>query len=266
MKSRVSVIMPNYNCEQYIEKAIESILGQTYFDFEFIIIDDCSIDESWNIILEYQKKDSRIRAFRNEKNRGISFTMNYGVSLANYDIIARMDSDDVAFKIRLEKQIVMMKEFDVVGSNIKFINSFGQELGTREYDFENISKRIKKESPLANPTVMFKKELIEKYGGYIEEIDVSEDYDMWLRWYSKGVKFGGINEVLMEYRQHNGQMKYVKTRRTLKQSVVVKIRAVILYNIKFSLSDWIRLLCEIILLMVPRKIMLILFYKTKMKK
>ena len=258
---KISVLMPNYNCERYIRKAIESILEQTYEDFELIIVDDCSTDGSWQIIQEYVKKDSRVRAYKNEKNQGIPKTRNRAVSLANGEYLAQMDSDDISFKDRFEKQMALFLENDVVGSDIVLIDQNDRKVGTREYCFNSIGRVILKESPLANPTTIFKRELIDKYGNYDENCSFGEDYDLWLRFYSKGAKFSGVSEVLYYYRQHSGQSKYTRTKETLRKTIYVKLKSKKKYGLKFGVGDWCRLICEFVLLaLVPKRLILLLFY------
>ena len=94
--------MPVYNTEKYVAEAIESILNQSFSDFEFIIIDDCSSDNSWELIQKYAKKDKRIRAYKNERNRGISYTRNKLIDLSKTNYIVSQDSDDISLKNRLE--------------------------------------------------------------------------------------------------------------------------------------------------------------------
>ena len=111
----ISVAMPTYNDEKYIAEAIESILNQTYKNFELIIIDDCSKDDNWKIISEYAKKDKRIKAYRNEKNRGISYNLNLAIKKAKGEYIARMDGDDTCTSDRFEIEI---KELERTGADL----------------------------------------------------------------------------------------------------------------------------------------------------
>src|SRR6186713_3066927 len=99
----LTVLMPVYNAERFLAAAIDSILNQSFTDFEFLIIDDCSSDNSVNIITSY--KDPRILLYQNEKNLGISATLNKGIELASTDLVARMDSDDISYPDRLQKQV-----------------------------------------------------------------------------------------------------------------------------------------------------------------
>jgi len=114
--------MPVYNNEKYVAEAIESILNQSYANFEFIIIDDCSTDKSWQIIKGFAKRDNRIRCYRNEKNLGCTKSLNRALKLAKGEIIARMDSDDYCDKKRLEKQLIALGDPDSLDKK----ESFGQ--------------------------------------------------------------------------------------------------------------------------------------------
>ncbi|MFW6383201.1 MAG: glycosyltransferase family 2 protein, partial [Nanoarchaeota archaeon] len=150
-KPKVSVLMPAYNSQDYISDAIESILSQTYTDFEFVIIDDCSTDDTWKIIKKYAKNDKRIKAFKNVKNSGVTVSLNNGLEKCSGDYIARMDSDDVSLPKRLEKQVEVLEngKADVVGTNIYFIDEQGKVFGKRKYE-PVTGKIIKLESPLAH--------------------------------------------------------------------------------------------------------------------
>ena len=252
--------MPNYNNEKYLPEAIESILKQSFKDFEFIIVDDCSTDNSWDIIEEYAKKDSRVRAYRNYVNSGVSKTLNNGLDKCSGELIARMDSDDISFKTRFEEQLKLIDVgFDVVGSGIELINSNGKKIGLRKYSNE-IDKVIRIESPLAHPSVMFKRELIEKYGKYENNFPVSQDYDLWLRFYSNGAKIINSSKVLLKYRIHKTQVKTLKTKKVIKTVLLIKNRAKKKYGIKFGFEGNIRILLERTLLLLPSKFILFLFY------
>ena len=128
--------MPAYNAEKYIGEAIESILNQTFKDFEFIIIDDCSTDKTWEIIQEYAKKDSRIRAFHNEHNLYISKARNLSIELSQCDILAIMDADDNSMPNRLEKQYNLLlnnPDIAVVGAFMEIIDELGKSILIRKY-------------------------------------------------------------------------------------------------------------------------------------
>lgn len=157
---KISVVMPAYNAEKYIGQAIESILNQTYSNFEFIIINDGSNDKTKEVILSY--KDDRIIYLENERNFGIVVTLNKGLEKANGEYIARMDADDIAEPNRFEKQIKYLDkniEIGVLGSGIC---TFGENIESKKRLFTTNADQLKAElifsSCIAHPTVMIRKE------------------------------------------------------------------------------------------------------------
>lgn len=194
--------MSVYNSEKSLKRAVDSILNQTFSDFEFIIIDDCSTDNSWNILQEYEKQDKRVRIFRNEKNLGLAENLNKGLKLSKADIVARMDSDDYSHPKRLEKQysfLLKKPNVDILGTGINLIVN---DKCIKPYFYPTnhieIIKLMQKMSPLAHPTVMYKKDVILSVGGYNKNLKRTEDYDLWLRLKDK-VNFANLDEVLLDY-------------------------------------------------------------------
>lgn len=201
----ISVIMPVYNAEKYLGEAIQSILDQTFRDLEFIIINDGSTDKSLNIINGYARKDDRVVVIDRE-NRGIVATLNEGIESAKGKYIARMDADDISLPIRLEKQLELMgkENLDICGSHYFLINNNGDINGlnltplSHETCFITLGSKV----PFAHPSVMIRKDYLLnndlKYGQ--SEYKIAEDFDLWMRMYEKGARFGSVNEVLFKYR------------------------------------------------------------------
>lgn len=194
----VSVLMPVYNAEEYLRESIESILSQTFGDFEFLIINDGSTDNSAFIISSYS--DERIR-FVDRKHFGISNTLNYGLKLAQGEYIARMDADDISLPQRLEKQVECMnkhKNIDVVGSYMAYLNS--TPLHVVKYPIKN--KDIKAEFlftyPFSNPTMMYRREKIKNKKFFYRE-NKAEDYDLMSRMINKFI-MANLPVVLLYYR------------------------------------------------------------------
>jgi len=195
------------NGEEYIKKTIESILNQTYKNFEFLIIVNCSTDNTLNIIKEFQ--DERIRVYTTDIPQ-LGFNLNYGLNLAKGDFIVRIDADDIAANKRIEKQLAIMEKnnIDVIGSNIRFIDSKDNLIGTKKFpqNDNKIRKLIFIKSVLAHPTVMFKKSVVINIGGYLGG-KASEDYNLWLRLMkNKSIKFYNIQKPLLDYRIHENQV------------------------------------------------------------
>jgi glycosyltransferase involved in cell wall biosynthesis len=210
---KVTVLMTVFNGSKYIRDTIDSVLSQTFDDFEFLIIDDCSIDNSVEIIKSYD--DIRIRFIKNEKNMGQPSSLNIGLKLAKGEYIARIDQDDVCNPNRLEKQVKSLNsnlEVAVVGSYFTHIDSDGNLLYYKKLPvnpYSNLCYIITGKNPLIHPGVMYRKKVIEAIGGYREEYMPSEDIDLWLRLYQNGYVCENIPEYLTKVRIHEMQISKI---------------------------------------------------------
>ena len=202
----VSVLMPAYNSEKYLKNTIESILNQTYQNFEFIIVDDCSTDDSWKIIQTYKKRDTRISCIKNDKNSGMTKTRNKLFDFANKKskYFAMMDSDDISLKSRLEEQVNFLekkenKNVGVVGTNLIIIDEDSREIAKREYS-EKITKRnVLIKSPVAHPSVMLRKKIIKEVGKYEKRFDESDDFPFLCKIF-EFYEIRNIQKKLLKYR------------------------------------------------------------------
>jgi len=224
---KVSVVMPVYNAEAYLRDSIESVLNQTLTDFEFIIINDGSTDNSKAIIQEYS--DNRIKLIEN--NHNYIESLNKGMKLSKALYIARMDADDIMMKSRLDiqyKYMIEHPEIDVCGSSfIKF--GFEKE---EEYHLETRSKILKglllTENPLAHPTTMIRKKSIDALlklnpqGPYRKEYIYAEDYKLWCELVENGGVLSNLADVLLKYRSSDNQV--VKKFRSEMTKVARKIQ------------------------------------------
>lgn len=207
MNPKVSVIMSVYNGEKFLRDSIESILNQTFNDFEFIIIDDCSTDKTADIIKTYSYRDPRIRIITNEQNLGLTKSLNIGINESRGEFIARMDSDDVTLPERFEKQVRFLdenKDYGVVGAWAKVIDDLGVEVD--EFDWETDDKTIRKNlikwNSMIHPLAMIRKDILEKVGMYSENLRYAQDYDLWFR-VAKVSKLANLPEFLLKYRISN---------------------------------------------------------------
>jgi len=198
----VSVVMPVYNGDRYLREAIESILNQTFTDFEFIIINDGSTDKTEEIILSYD--DKRISYVKNESNLKISETLNKGIALAQGEYIARMDADDISYPDRFEKQVLFMEENVDIGVCGTWLRTLGDlnEVWQVPVSHKEISTQMLFNSCLMHPTVFIRKSLL--LNGYLYDDDFTcvEDYELWVRLSDKTL-FHNIPEVLLDYRISN---------------------------------------------------------------
>lgn len=205
---KVSVIMPAYNAEKYINAAIDSILGQTFTDFELIVINDCSKDSTEDVILSY--RDQRIVYLKNEKNLGVAGTLNRGLVAASGEYIARMDSDDIAAPERLEKQLAYMQahpETVVCGSRVRLFSDAGEgEFCNYPQQDRQIKTALLFSCPFAHPSVMLRGTVLRDKGlRYEEAFEKVEDYRLWTQLAKYG-EFANLPEPLLRYRKHPGQV------------------------------------------------------------
>lgn len=219
----ISVVMSVYNSDKYLDEAIKSILSQTYTDFEFIIIDDGSTDNSCSIIEKYCLSDSRIVLIK-QQNHGLIYSLNKGIKIASGEYIARMDADDISFVDRLETQIAFLNnnpEIGICGTGIElFGDSFNQDSFSPETHEQAIVKLLFR-SPLSHPTVMFRRSIIEKHNlNYSADYMHCEDYELWSRW-ADFSKIANISRVLLKYRIHNQQISVRKSEEMLKNHLKV---------------------------------------------
>lgn len=203
----VSVVMPVYNASLFLKEAIESILNQTYENFEFIIINDGSTDASLQIIESFN--DPRIKLVNNERNLGIIKTRNKGLQLAKGKYIANMDADDISLPTRLEKQIAFLEKHpDVVilASKLVLINQFNDEIGIWPEDDgvvtnEGISKTLPIINCIGQPTVMMRRDVVTSIM-YNDRYIHNEDWGLWLDILALNYRISKLPEVLLRYRQH----------------------------------------------------------------
>jgi len=202
MNYKISVVMPVYNEENYLKASIESILNQSFTDYEFIIIDDGSTDTSVKIIKSYN--DPRIILYQSE-NRGMVYQFNFGINRANASIIARMDADDIAEVNRFEEQNEFLEknpQIDIVGSNVIFINENGEMLCKKRYPENHIEIEFMMpiESAVCHPSVMIRKEVFNQLGFYDEAFGYAADHKLFLKMILNGYRFHNIQEALLKYR------------------------------------------------------------------
>ena len=260
---QISVIIPVYNGEDFIWEAIMSILSQSFREFECIIVDDASTDQSYQICQEYAKKDQRIRLYKNDENKWISFTRNRLINLCVTNYIASQDCDDISVINRLElcfNFLEQNKDYGVVSWNNTIIDEGWSIIGKRVYP-SNIWKSILKKSPISQPSSMFRKDIFLKLGWYDQSLNYWEDYDLWLKMYSYGYKIYNLDEVILCYRIHNQQTKSKQLKQTLKNTIFIQKRAMMVYGVKPVFSDYIYLFMEKCLLYLPNKFVLFLFKK-----
>lgn len=217
----ISVIMPAYNCEDYITESIESILKQTYTNFEFFIIDDASTDSTAETIETFT--DPRIIFIRKEKNSGYTESLNMAIARARGKYIGRMDADDISVPDRFEKQLAFMEkhpEVLVVGSNYQVIGSEQKYIAAQSAEEVRVISMM--EVAVAHPTAFIRSEVFTRFGlRYDREFEPAEDYHLWTRILDYG-EIQNVPEVLLYYRQHNAQQSFTRREKLIKSIAIVR--------------------------------------------
>lgn len=240
-KSKISVVMSIFNQENFLKESIESILNQTYRDFEFLILDDASTDKSLKIIKTF--KDKRIKVFQNRERQGLAKRLNFLIRQTKGEYIARMDGDDISSVNRLKEQIEFLDKharIALVGSWVKIIDDKGKAIGEFKHPikYEDIKKAILSYNPFMHSSVMFRKNVFEKIGGYDENLFYSQDYDLFLR---VAVKYPCVNipKFLLKFRW---QTNFEKQKKQHLLALKIRFKAIQKYGYKK---------CEIINLAKP---------------
>jgi len=200
----VSIIMPVYNISDYIEESVISLLNQTYKDFELIVMDDSSTDDTLKKLKTF--KDRRLKVIKSPVNQGVAKCLNQLLQSVQGEYIARADGDDIYFPKRLEYQVKFLDqhpEYVMVGSNAILIDANNKKLGNKIYPRTNqeIKKKFHIPTPLLHPTVIIRKSAFDKVGSYREYLNGAEDYDLFFRLSSIG-KLYNLQQFLIKRRMH----------------------------------------------------------------
>ena len=252
----VSVLMPAYNEADFLAEAVESILDQTFEDFEFVVVDDGSTDGSPDIVAHYLQRDKRIRFLQNKRNRGIVFSLNLGLMACRGRYVARMDADDIALGDRLEKQVSVMAsspETVALGGAVRYIDSKGRERGHGRSC--KTGRSLLAENPLLHPTVIFRRDI---HGGgtrlYQERFRYAEDYFCWLEMSRRG-RIDAISDIVLKYRISRNAVRMRHLKRVLLATLKVKTAGVVELGIRPRFRDVARMMAELSLLFLPASLL-----------
>ena len=233
---RITVLMPVFNCEAFVGEAIESILDQSFSNYEFLIIDDASTDNTRVIVKSYQ--DPRITLIEKVHNTGYTRSLNYGLSIAKGVYIARMDGDDISLPERFEKQVSYMDghpEVVVCGTIYSIIGSDAVKKVPITHD--DCKVQLLKKTCFGHPTVMMRQSVFEAHGiKYDVTKEPAEDYDLWVTLLAYG-KFYNLPEVLLNYRVHDTQISVKKAKQKFISYYIIKERILNYLNVKLSLIE-----------------------------
>jgi len=216
---KVSVIIPTYNAKETIERTVDSVLQQTEQDFEIILVDDVSKDNTYAILKSIAAQDRRIFAFKNERNSKSAYTRNVAISKAQGKFIMQLDDDDYCDPTRMQQQIDFLEshpKIDFVGSNVAVFNAEGV-YGRLTKPENPTVKDLLKTSQFFNPSMMFRREALEMVSGYRVSWETArgQDYDMYLRMYAVGLQGYNIQKNLTYYYQDNNYIKKIRWRNRL---------------------------------------------------
>lgn len=257
----ISVIMSVYNCKDRnkLEKSIDSILNQTYSNFEFIICDDGSSDNTLDVLNELAQKDTRIKIVSYTKNKGLANALNYCLEFCKGDFIARQDDDDISYPKRFETEIKFLLKYTQFGFVGTIADIYDNDGIWKKYSLS--SKPLKKDflwnSPFIHPSVMFRKEILDSVNGYRVSWETmrAEDYDLFMRLYAEGVRGYNIQKVLYSYYIDRNEKKH-RNMKTRIQESIVRYKGFRLLDMGFRSVPYI--IKPIILGLIPGKVMLLI--------
>jgi len=218
---KVSVVMGIYNCESTLAQAIDSILAQTYTNWELILCDDGSTDGTYALAQKYKDQyPDQIILLKNERNRKLSYTLNRCLEAATGELIARMDGDDISCRERLERQVEFLKshpDIQMVGSSIQYFDEAGLDEIRRFAPFPEKKDLMGKREPFCHPTIMARKIVFDTLVGYtdLDWTVRTEDLNLYFRFFHAGFKGANIDETLYQVRVNYASLK----RRTLKNRI-----------------------------------------------
>lgn len=241
----VSVILSVYNGEKYVGRALESILNQTFTDFELIVVNDGSTDGTDRIL--GQLDDPRV-VLVSQENKGLIASLNRGCSLAKGKYLARQDADDISMPERLAKQVAFMEahpDVGLLGTAYHQLDEDGKELLTVTWPTEDSSLRrvLIRYSPFCHGSVMMRRTVFEECGGYEPGLVHVEDYGLWFE-FSYRAKIANLSEVLYEWRSHPANISMVWERQQSRASLGIRARAIVAkkyskINYAYLLRNWI---------------------------
>lgn len=236
----VSVILPAFNAGDFLAKAIESILSQTYQNFELLIVDDGSTDNSWEILKFYQENyPQKIKTYHFLKNKGESEAANFAFSKTRGEFVARMDADDISYPQRLEKQVKHLlknPQVIVLGSQAEVINENGELIGKKTFpkNHKQIYKQFTIFHPMLHPSCMFRRSLLPiKNYLYENKFEPNDEYYTFFKLLNYG-KFANLPEILMKYRIHGRNKSLQKPKEKFINSL--KVRAAAMKNLGYRPS------------------------------
>lgn len=261
----ISVLMTAYNAEKYIQDSIESIRKQTYKNFEFLILDDGSYDNTYKIAKSYEKKDKRIKVYKNNRNKNIAPSRNLLLKKSKGEFIAWADADDISTPDRLKLEFEYLKkhpEVGIVGGYLRIFNEKGK-LSLRKFaeDDTSLRKLIFRYSPVAQPSAMIRREVFHYIGLYNKNLSPAEDIDMSFRIGTK-YAFANLQQVVLKYRDYTKSQTYIHLKKIELLTIKTRLKYIFHPRYTFYLLDLFYNIAQMVtILIMPAKIRIILFNK-----
>jgi len=219
--------MSVYNEELYLKDTIDSILNQTFKDFEFLIINDGSKDNTWNILEDYAKQDKRIILINNEVNLGVVRSINKGINISKGKYIAIMDSGDISHQDRLKKQVIFLDNNDgvyIVGTWVRWINEIGNIIGETKFPLTVDRINIFKTGGAVHPSIVIRRKLFEIIGLYNVHYNISLEFELYMRTMKKGLLIANLPEYLVDARKRSKGVTYSNLRTTQIHQFKIKLK------------------------------------------
>ncbi|MBN1899491.1 MAG: glycosyltransferase [Spirochaetes bacterium] len=258
----VSVVMSVYNGGLYLKEALDSITGQSYKEFEFIIVNDGSTDNSFDLLYDYLKKDKRI-LIMDQENMGLTRSLNRAMSLARGKFIARQDADDVSLKDRLKKEYDFLSQnpdYGLVGSRFKVIGKNGEiqdpDLRYFVVTDKEIRKIIARFNPFCHTSVMFRREILHRVGYYDDSLSYSQDYLLWFR-IMKKYKVTNLDDVLACRRYTKEMLSRKHDKKQIFYIIKTQLR-ILREQKKISFTDLSFILKNVFKLLIPERMLALL--------
>lgn len=238
----VSVILPVFNAQDYLVSCLESIINQTYQNWELIAVDDASSDASFFALQEYSKRDGRIKVFWNSENKGVGFTFDRGVSKAKGDFIVRMDADDVSYPERIAKEVKFLQENpDVVaiGGQADLIDIYGQKIGKKTFptDSDELYKMLFYAIPMQQSSIMINKSKLPDDFSWGDGWKVAQDLHMYFKLVKYG-KIANLEDHLIGYRIHPHGISQRNPKETFRATLRARKLGVLDYGYRPTLKGW----------------------------
>lgn len=255
---KVSIIMGIYNCESTLRESIESIINQTYTNWELIMCDDCSKDNTFNVAKEYKEKyPNKIKLIKNEKNLTLGPTLNRCIELVEGKYIARQDGDDLSSIDRLQKQVEFIEKnnkWDLVGTGMTSFDDNGNH-GMRFTKEIPMPKDLMKGTTFAHATILIKSNVMKDLNGYSEESCTNqvEDYHLWFRFFEKGYRGYNLQESLYYVREDREAYKRKNLKRRLNE---IKVMIEGCKRLNLSIISYIMILKPIVASIIPQKLLM----------